>query len=830
MTENTSPSGDRADALTALLADAPKADDHDGVRSYLHGLAALGCAPILVYPASKKPADVRTPQKRRAEDKAARDAAQAAGHRAPHTVKSQAGVHLATADTAVLDAYLDRYVETFGGAVEVNVAVSLGRSRLVVVDCDTSAQLAAFLAETEADPDTAPTVRTPGMLGPDGVTFVHSDGGHFYFAVPDGVELPPGPPGAMKVGGDDGYSVMWGVGNYVLTPPSVRPEGVYAATGENVYELPGWLAETIAAHGRTYAEQARRSLDRADTAAEPVAQWGAAVPWAAILQPAGWTPVGKADGCGCPMWTAPGVHGNPKSATAHEPGCARWTDSPDPPLHVWTDNPGDPWAGRIAATGKPTFSKLQAVALLHYDGKEGAAMDALGIDLTDGDEMVPPGDELPADFGRTAPPNTAAVGDGTVGGDADDPRADEATMRKIRDRASQLWIDREARKLLAEHDATAVELPPFRTLDELLAAPDDPVRMRIDGVWPSGGAKVLCAAPAGAGKTTLSGNLIRSLADGDPFLGTFEVHRRAERIVVIDNEMTEGMLTRWMRRQGVVNTAAVVGLVCLRGKGGLFDLGNDRVRDMWSQRLADLGTDFVVFDCVKPALEAMGLDENREMGKLLYPLTDMLAAAGVADVLVHHHMGHANERARGDSSALGWSDANWKIVHEGGESPRYFATDKVRDADDLVPEGLLSWDRTTNRLRYVGGNRAATGSNETLESRINEVRAVLTDRHAEGRKDDEGLTKTELKLAVGGSKKITAEAIDRVHKRGLAVVTRGRGGAMLYRIAPKALDPMYVGEVEDDAPAAPDGGANTVAAPPRPAGNRPTGHKRRHPA
>lgn len=65
----------------------------------------------------------------------------------------------------MLDAYLDRYVETFGGAVEVNVAVSLGRSRLVVVDCDTTAQVAAFLADAEADPDTAPTVRTPRWSG-----------------------------------------------------------------------------------------------------------------------------------------------------------------------------------------------------------------------------------------------------------------------------------------------------------------------------------------------------------------------------------------------------------------------------------------------------------------------------------------------------------------------------------------------------------------------------------------------------------------------------------------------------------------------------------------
>ncbi|MGD1282062.1 AAA family ATPase [Mycobacterium seoulense] len=355
-----------------------------------------------------------------------------------------------------------------------------------------------------------------------------------------------------------------------------------------------------------------------------------------------------------------------------------------------------------------------------------------------------------------------------------------------------------ARTRLAEADAAEITLPPVRSLDALLAEDDDPVRMRIAEVWPSGGAKVLCAAPAGAGKTTLSGNLIRSLADGDPFLGVFEVHQRAERIVVIDNEMTDSMLRRWLRRQGVRNTAAVVDVVCLRGQGHLFDLGNDRVRDMWARRWADLGADFVIFDCVKPALEAMGLDENREMGKLLYPLTDTLTAAGVDDVLVHHHMGHQHERARGDSSALGWSDGNWKIVWEGDQNSRYFATAKVRDAEKLVPEGLLSWDSATNRLTYAGGNRAATATSETLEARISEVRAVLVDRHAEGITDDKGLTKTDLKNAVGGNKKITAQAIDLAAKRQLALVTRGRGEARWYRIAPRALDPAYTGEDGDD--------------------------------
>jgi hypothetical protein len=560
--------------------------------------------------------------------------------------------------------------------------------------------------------------------------------------------------------------------------------------------LPPWLADRITAHGQARLERARVTQARTDTHADPVARWGSAVSWAAILEPAGWSATGKADGCGCPTWTAPGDHGSPKSATAHEPGCGQWVTAADPPLHVWTDNPGPPWTTYIANNGRATLSKLQAVALLHYDDNTGAAMDALGIELTDSDALAV---DLPADFGRARV--TAPDGTGTPVSAA----SEDETERKIRERASQLWIDREARKLLADTDAAEITLPPVVSLDTLLATPDDPVTMRIDKVWPSGGAKVLCAAPAGAGKTTLNGNLVRALADGDPFLGAFEVNQHAERIVIIDNEMTAGMLKRWLRKQGVTNTAAVVDVVTLRGQAGLFNLGNDRLRDRWTRRLADLGCDFVIFDCLSPVINAMGLKEATELGKFLHPLTDMLTAAGVPDVLVHHHMGHEAERARGDSTALGWSDANWKIVRnrENGKDERYFATDKVRDAAELVAEGLLSFDPATGRLSYVGGDRAETGKNDTIEQRISEILDVLAEHHAKGLSDDKGMGATELKRRVGGKKEITESALVRAASkdRKLVIVTV-EARAKWYRIAPKALDPMYVGGAETDADAA----------------------------
>jgi hypothetical protein len=372
-----------------------------------------------------------------------------------------------------------------------------------------------------------------------------------------------------------------------------------------------------------------------------------------------------------------------------------------------------------------------------------------------------------------------------------------ASLRLLKDwaAADNLRAQGDARRRVAADEAGDLTLPPVTNLDALLAKEDDPVRFRIDGVWPAGGAKVLCAAPAGGGKTTLSGNLVRSLADGDPFLGKFAVNHTAHRIVVIDNEMTEPMLRRWLRRQQVRNTAAVADVVNLRGQAGLFDMSNHRLRGEWARRLRDLGCDVVIFDCLKPVLEAMGLDENRETGKFLYPFAEMLADAGVEDVLVHHHMGHANERARGDSTLLGWTEANWKIVRKDDHlaRPRFFSTDKVRDADEPVGEGLLSFDPATGHLTYVGGDRAATAQSENTEKRMQAVLDVLADKDTDG---DGEMNVTEIKATVGGKKEVTDEALGLAEKRGL-VTRRQRGRSKLYRINPKARDPLYMGDDRD---------------------------------
>jgi hypothetical protein len=199
--------------------------------------------------------------------------------------------------------------------------------------------------------------------------------------------------------------------------------------------------------------------------------------------------------------------------------------------------------------------------------------------------------------------------------------------------------------------------------------------------------------------------LIRSLVDGDPFLGRFTVNTPAGRPVLIDDELSENMLRRWLRDQGIVNTDAVGDVVSLRGRVGAFNLLDDRRRGQWVQRLADQGCDYLILDCLRPVLDALGLDESHDAGKFLVAFDALLIEAGIADACLVQHMGHVGERARGDSRLLDWPDATWRIVRETDEpgSPSYF-TAHGRDVD--VREGRLSFDPETRRLTYTGGSRA----------------------------------------------------------------------------------------------------------------------------
>ncbi|RIR62913.1 hypothetical protein D2E33_04320 [Mycobacteroides abscessus] len=367
-------------AITAVLGSGVDNTNHAAVRSFINSACEAGLSVLLVVPGTKQPFDGRTPAKRKAEDKAAQQAAKAAGRRDWSKAKSPSGLALATSTKTALTrkgGYLDRYIEAFGADCAVNIAVEVGGSRLVIVDCDTLAQKRSFLdiATGDADSQLPPTVVTPGSRDAEG-NWVHSDGGHFWFTVPEGVEMPTNI-GSLTWGGTDGFAVLWDR-RYVLIPPSTRPEGAYEMVGRD-YECPAWLLEVI---NEKAAARASRTVENAvdGELSSSIDEWAETISWDDILEPLGWTPTVRPDNCGCPVWTAPGEHSSPKSATAHDSGCTlgRYTET-NAPLHIWTDHDIEPFDEYVSEHGTNTLSKLQAVAYTSYEGSVGKAMDGIGI-------------------------------------------------------------------------------------------------------------------------------------------------------------------------------------------------------------------------------------------------------------------------------------------------------------------------------------------------------------------------------------------------------------------------------------------------------------------
>lgn len=262
----------------------------------------------------------------------------------------------------------------------------------------------------------------------------------------------------------------------------------------------------------------------------------------------------------------------------------------------------------------------------------------------------------------------------------------------------------------------AAEWPRTVSLAEFLDEPDDEVAYRVDRLWPTNG-RVVLAAQKKAGKTTLVGNVVHSLADGEPFLGKYDT-QPAERTILMDNEMSEGQLRRWLRDHAIENTTGV-DVISLRGRLSAFNILDPHVRSQWAAHLG--AADVLIFDCLRPALDALGLNEHTDAGRFLEALDELVAEAGIRELMVVHHMGHSNERSRGDSRIGDWPDANWKLVptvlDDGTpdeHGPRYFS---AMGRDVAEPEAQLGYSEFDRSLHIAGGNRreqAVSGAEQAI--------------------------------------------------------------------------------------------------------------------
>ncbi|HEY0875205.1 MAG TPA: AAA family ATPase [Vicinamibacterales bacterium] len=300
---------------------------------------------------------------------------------------------------------------------------------------------------------------------------------------------------------------------------------------------------------------------------------------------------------------------------------------------------------------------------------------------------------------------------------------DEAYARRVQLAYDAERAKREARRMLDATERGPVLPLAILTVRERLARPRVATPWRIEN-WQPAGSRVVLAAQFKAGKTTLTGNLVRCLVDGGLFLGRDRVFPVAGTVAVLDFEMSDYKLDDWYRDFGIEHDDRVI-VLPMRGRASSFAITDADVRREWAARLKAYKVAYLVIDCLRPILDALGMDEHREAGQFLVALDALLKDAEIPDAMLVHHMGHAGERSRGDSRLRDWPDVEMRLLRQDDDpgSPR-FITAYGRDVD--IPEAQLEYDPATRRLTVAGGSRKDAQLAEVLA----DILGVLTDAGA----------------------------------------------------------------------------------------------------
>ena len=298
----------------------------------------------------------------------------------------------------------------------------------------------------------------------------------------------------------------------------------------------------------------------------------------------------------------------------------------------------------------------------------------------------------------------------------------------------RLQVREEAnRRLRAGRAPDPTTLPRPGTMADLLKLDLGEPGYLVENLWPENGRVVLTAAKK-TGKTTMVGNVLRSLLDGGSFLGNFPV-KPGNRVYLIDNEMNSKALQKWYREFDAQHYENLF-VECLRENREygrrVFNPLDETNRAVWAERIAATGANVVVLDCLRPQMDALGLDENHEAGLFLDAMDALIQQAGVPHLLVVHHSGHLEGRARGDSRIGDWPDAEWKLnkkTEQGTRSFQAYGRDVSVPAQALkytAENRLLELDPDALRMEEAAKDEEKRAAQAALEEkRLKKLRSAL---------------------------------------------------------------------------------------------------------
>lgn len=793
------------DSFSEIFGSVPEGDISWNVRvaktAVKHGFGV-----VLIYPNDKVTACTLTAKQAQSANVEAQNAAKAAGNLGWERVKHACGVaHVITEEK---DLNRVRVKELLADGANIALAPGTGTRRIAVADLDTSKQVETFRSlwiENGGSPEIGLTVSSPGVFRG---TWVHKDGGHVWFEIPDEIELPdrkgrfswcechgykvniPNPDESGKLMAcPHSFAFYWRSG-YVLTPPSVRDEGAYRLVG-GAQSLPEWLA-TMARDSVTGRDGSAVSGALGRFADDPIDEWSRDVEWGDILSADGFTPAGH-DNCGCPTFTRPGDSTHSKSVTAHEPGCSlSWPDvsTGHLPMHIWSD----------ALGGGRTLSKLSWISESRFGGDTRAAMEALGLKrLSTVPNVLAMDMEVyePGEIDTVPKSQTPETHGGNSEGSARKSgllawAESEDYQEKFSQEVIRQFVHQNAKDYLREMEVKESWTPPLDESDfSLLLQTEIPeLKYAIEDILPENGNAILFAQFK-SGKTTFILEVVRALCDKEQFLGRFNVNTDGN-VALWNYELDAAMMVTWLKDTNLQHPEKLR-LLNLRGKRVPLDTkyGQEWTID-WLRR------NEVRTWIIDPAVRAMigWGDENDNHAVTVFTdkLDEIKERAGVKELIVAHHTGRAEqaageERARGATRWDDWPDSRWILTKMIGSETRFI---RMTGRGNDFPERALSYDPQRRRVALVGGGDPlasadrSTVANETLKVQLLDV---IT--------NSPGLTKNKVMDACGiTSQRAVGPALSALESEGKIHTIDGPNRSKLHYAgpAPTADDPSALGD------------------------------------
>ena len=325
-------------------------------------------------------------------------------------------------------------------------------------------------------------------------------------------------------------------------------------------------------------------------------------------------------------------------------------------------------------------------------------------------------------------------------------------------------------KEAAKARGARIELPNL-SLDEMLALPRPEVPLRIEGMHRIGHNSTL-AGGMGTGKTTVLANLVRSLADGVPFLDRFGVTQPEGRIAIVNYELSEEDMLDWLESLGIKNQRKVVPLNL---RGVRFPLSDPYVKAQLTERLRRNDIEELAMDPHRMAMQGFGSEnDNDHVNRSTATLDQIKKDAGVQDLYLPAHTGRktheeGEEHARGATALDDWADNRWVIVQKCGG--RFFSVPKAR-VRDKPTEFKLEFDRGYLRLSAGVGNRR----DAVVDRFINDVLRVVA--------EDDGIVKRDILKCFSKDKVAIGKAIDRAVEQDLMHWTLGERNAHHHHLGP----------------------------------------------